>query len=106
MPRVLRLEYKNAYYHVMNRGRGAAGDFPWGDYYLAFLETLMEAHDRFGVEIQAYCLMSNHCHLLAKTSSADLSRSPRYIDGLYTQRHYRLKQIDGPLFRGRYKAVQ
>ena len=29
----------------------------------------------------------------------------RHINGVYTQRHNRLKQTDGPLFRGRYKAI-
>ena len=29
----------------------------------------------------------------------------RHINGVYTQRHNRLKQTDGPLFRGRSKAI-
>ena len=29
----------------------------------------------------------------------------RHINGVYTQRYNRLKKIDGPLFRGRYKAI-
>ena len=27
------------------------------------------------------------------------------MNGLYTQRYNRLKKTDGPLFRGRYKAI-
>ena len=29
----------------------------------------------------------------------------RHINGVYTQRHNRLKKTDGPLFRGRYKSI-
>ena len=29
----------------------------------------------------------------------------RHINGVYTQRYNRLKRTDGPLFRGRYKAI-
>jgi putative transposase len=29
----------------------------------------------------------------------------RHVNGVYTQRYNRLKRTDGPLFRGRYKAV-
>ncbi len=29
----------------------------------------------------------------------------RHINGVYTQRHNRLKSTDGPLFRGRYKSI-
>ncbi|MCH7697133.1 MAG: hypothetical protein IIB73_12785 [Proteobacteria bacterium] len=52
MPRPLRMEYENAYYHVMNRGRGRQQIFPGEPYYQAFLTSLSEAHQRFGLEIQ------------------------------------------------------
>ncbi len=105
MPRPLRMEYENAYYHVMNRGRGRQQIFHGEPYYQAFLTTLFEAHQRFGLEIHAYCLMGNHYHLLLCTPRGNLSRCMRHINGLYTQRYNRLKKTDGPLFRGRYKAI-
>lgn len=105
MPRPLRIEYENAYYHVMNRGRGRQRIFHDDTYYDTFLTTLEEAHKRFGIEILCYCLMGNHYHLLLKTPEANLGRVMRHINGVYTQRHNRLKKTDGPLFRGRYKAI-
>ncbi len=105
MPRPLRIEYADAYYHVMNRGSGRRHIFSDSDYYLTFLEVLAEAHQRFGLQILCYCLMSNHYHLLVKTPEANLGRAMRHINGVYTQRHNRLKRTDGPLFRGRYKAI-
>ena len=104
MPRPLRIEYENAYYHVMNRGAGRR-IFYGEEYYQAFLATLEEAHARFGLEVLAYCLMGNHYHLLVKTPLANLGRAMRHINGVYTQRHNRLRKIDGALFRGRYKAI-
>ncbi len=105
MPRPLRIEYENAYYHVMNRGRARQKVFHSEVYYEAFLNTLEEAQQRFRVEILCYCLMGNHYHLLLKTPEANLGRVMRHINGVYTQRHNRLKRTDGPLFRGRYKAI-
>jgi REP element-mobilizing transposase RayT len=105
MPRPLRIEYENAYYHVMNRGRGRQRIFHGDDYYSAFLQTLEEAHQRYRIQILCYCLMGNHYHLLLKTPEANLGRAMRHINGLYTQRYNRLRKIDGPLFRGRYKAI-
>lgn len=49
--------------------------------------------------------MGNHYHLLLQTPEANLSRCMRHINGLYTQRYNRLKKTDGPLLRGRYKAI-
>ena len=105
MPRPQRLEYNGAWYHVMNRGRGRQAIFHAREYYQAFLQTLEEAHQRFGIEVHAYCLMSNHYHLLMNTPRGNLSRCMRHINGLYTQRHNRLRNTDGPLFRGRFKAI-
>jgi len=105
MSRPLRIEYENAYYHVMNRGQGRRQVFPNVDHYADFQQCLSEAHIRFGIEVHAYCLMGNHYHLLIKTPRGNLSRVMRHIDGVYTQRHNRRKKTDGSLFRGRYKAI-
>ena len=105
MPRPQRIEYPDAYYHVMNRGRGRQSIFHSEAYYQAFLETMKEASSRFGMEVHAYCLMGNHYHLLIKTPLGNLSRCMRHVNGVYTQRYNRLKNTDGPLFRGRFKAV-
>jgi len=105
MVRPLRIEYENAYYHVMNRGRDRQAIFHSLAYYQAFLDTLSETHHRFGIEILSYCLMGNHYHLLLKTPEGNLSRAMRHLGGLYTQRYNRLRKSDGSLFRGRYKAI-
>ena len=54
--RPLRIEYPNAVYHVMNRGRGRANIFHGKAYTDAFLLALAEAHQQFGLEILTYCL--------------------------------------------------
>ena len=98
MPRPLRIEYENAYYHVMNRGRFRQRIFPQEIYYQTFLETLAEACERFQLIVHAYCLMSNHYHLLLQTPQGNLGRLMRHINGVYTQRYNRLKKPMGPCF--------
>lgn len=105
MSRPLRIQFEGAWYHVMNRGRGRQRVFSDRSGYESFLVTLGEAAARFRVEIHAYCLMPNHYHLLLRTPEANLNRVMRHIDGIYTQRHNKLTKTDGPLFRGRYKAI-
>ncbi|MFT7672057.1 MAG: putative transposase [Gammaproteobacteria bacterium] len=105
MPRPVRINFENACYHVMNRGRGRQAIFPGDEYYQMFLNCLAEASKRFRLEVIAYCLMGNHYHLFVKTPLANLDRCMRHVNGLYTQRYNRLKKTDGPLFRGRYKAI-
>lgn len=105
MPRAPRIEYPNAFYHVMNRGTGRKSIFHDQEYFIAFLNILSESHQKFGIMIHAYCLMSNHYHLIIETPSSNLSRAMRHINGVYTQRYNRLKKTDGSLFRGRFKAI-
>ncbi|OED41606.1 hypothetical protein AB833_09570 [Chromatiales bacterium (ex Bugula neritina AB1)] len=105
MARPQRIEYEGAYYHVMNRGRGRQNVFHGSKYYEVFLLCLEQANKRFGVEINAYCLMGNHYHLLIHTPRGNLGRAMRHVNGVYTQYYNRMKKTDGPLFRGRYKAI-
>jgi putative transposase len=105
MPRPLRIEYANAWYHVMNRGAGYRDIYTSTKHRQIFLEVVKEAIDQFEIEVHAYCLMSNHYHLLIKTPHANLGRAMRHINGVYTQRFNKDQKTDGPLFRGRYKAL-
>ncbi len=105
MSRPLRIEFNGAYYHVMNRGAGRQDIFARDAHRHLFLELLRETHEMFRAEVHAYCLMDNHYHLLVSTPEGNLNRIMRHLNGVYTQRYNRLEKTDGPLFRGRYKAI-
>ena len=105
MSRPLRIEYPGAVYHIMNRGSARQKVFLSRSDYLGFLKTVSEAHDLWGIEVFAYCLMPNHYHLCVRTPRGNLSRVMRHVDGVYTQRFNRIHERDGSLFRGRYKAI-
>ena len=105
MSRPLRIEFRDAWYHVMNRGRRGEPVFIERSDYLSFLDVLKETRELWQLRIAAYCLMPNHYHLLVQTPRGNISRCMRHIDGVYTQRFNRRHATDGPLFRGRYKAL-
>jgi REP element-mobilizing transposase RayT len=89
----------------MNRGAGYQDIYSSDDHRRMFLDLLRELHETFQVNIHAYCLMGNHYHLLLETPLGNLSRAMRHLNGVYTQRYNREVKSDGPLFRGRYKAI-
>ena len=105
MARPLRIEYSGAYYHVMNRGQSRRSIFIEDQGRQTFLDLLADITRLWKVEIHAYCLMDNHYHLLLSTPTAGLARPMRHLDGIYTQKFNRVHHRDGPLFRGRYKAI-
>jgi REP element-mobilizing transposase RayT len=105
MSRPLRIQFPDAVFHVMNRGAARRATFSGEADYQAFLDTVAEASGLWGIEVFAYCLMGNHYHLCLRTPRGNLSRVMRHLDGIYTQRFNRRHGRDGPLFRGRYKAI-
>src|SRR5207245_11338614 len=105
MARPLRIEFPGAFYHVINRGQSRRDIFLEDKGRQSFLDLLGELVRLWKVEIYAYCLMSNHYHLLLSTPATGLARAMRHLDGVYTQKFNRVHHRDGPLFRGRYKAI-
>ena len=104
MARPIRVEFEDAVYHVTARGnerRGIYRDVPDRQ---RFLETLQEAVERFGVVIHAFCLMSNHYHLLLQTPRANLSDAAGWLQATYSIRFNRRHRRSGHLFQGRFKA--
>lgn len=105
MSRPFRIEFKNAWYHVMNRGRRKENVFLIKSDYYHFVNLLDESAELWNVNICAFCLMPNHYHLLLQTPDANLSRFMRHVNGVYTQRFNRFHKTDGALFRGRFKSI-
>ena len=105
MSRPLRIQYPDAWYHVMNRGRRGDEIFTEAKDYLSFIDLLKEIAEDYNVQISAYCLMPNHYHLLVQTPASNISRAMRHLNGVYTQRYNRTYNCNGQLFRGRYKAI-
>lgn len=105
MARPLRIEFEGAVYHITSRGNAR------DDIYLAdtdremFLDALAHVVDRFGWICHAYCLMSNHYHLMIETPQANLSRGMRQLNGIYTQRFNREHHRVGHIFQGRFKSI-
>src|ERR1035437_8642877 len=72
MSRKLRLEYPGAMCHVMSRGDQREDIFRDDDDREKFLSTLGEACVKTEWQVQAYCLMRNHFHLVLETPPAQL----------------------------------
>ncbi len=105
MARPLRIEFPGATYHVTSRGNRQADIYADDEDRHAFLQLLASALQRGQAKLLAYCLMSNHYHLVLQTTRANLSAVMRQINGGYTQRYNRRHGKVGHLFQGRYQAI-
>lgn len=89
----------------MNRGADHQDVFFVDDDYRKFEWLLGAATVDLGVEVHAYCLMTNHFHLLLRCPSAGLSQSLQALQFRYAQWFNHRYERDGPVFRGRFKSV-
>ena len=105
MARPLRIEYDEALYHVTSRGNERRAAFRDNTDQELFLNTLAQVTERFHWNCHAYCLMTNHYHLIIETPDGNLSRGMRQLNGVYTQafnkRHHTARRI----FPGRTKTT-
>ena len=105
MARKLRLEYPGAIYHVMSRGDHGEEIFVEDADRVLFLKTLGEVCGKTEWQVHAYCLLSNHFHLVVETPRGNLSAGMKWFLGVFTARYNRRHKIFGHLLGGRYKAT-
>ena len=105
MARPLRIEYPGAVYHVTSRGNEKKPVFKDEADRQNFLNTLQHVNKRYNWICHAYCLMTNHYHILIETPEGNLSIGMRQINSVYTQLFNKRHGRTGHLFQGRYKAI-
>ena len=105
MARPLRIIFPGACYHVTARGNEQKDIYKSKRDREKFLEYLTSATERYGAVIHAWCLMSNHYHLLLETPDGNLSQIMRHVNGAYTTYFNIKRKRAGHLFQGRFKAI-
>jgi len=104
MPRHARRKSKTDIYHIIMRGINRQNIFEDDEDNSRFISTLEKYKEISGYQIYAYCLMSNHFHLLLKIGKEDLGIVVKRIAGSYSY-WYNLKyHRDGHLFQDRFKS--
>lgn len=105
MARPLRLHIPQAFYHVLSRGNAKQAIFVGDADYEQFLDLLSTTSSRFGVRCHAYCLMSNHFHLLLQPDASPLSPMMQQLNSAYSQSFNRRHDRVGHVLQGRFKAL-
>jgi putative transposase len=92
--------------HVIQRGNNRDVIFVSDDDYRFYLEKLAAACERFGCDLHAYVLMTNHVHLLMTPQTEDgISKVMQSVSRYYVQYFNHQYKRTGTLWEGRYKAT-
>ena len=104
MGRPLRIEVAHAAYHVTSRGSNRkliyAAD---GDRRL-FLRLLALVAAKYEWHVLAYCLMTNHYHLIVRIAEVGLSRGMQWLNGGFSRITNQWHGREAHLFRNRFAA--
>lgn len=106
MPRIGRVVLPNYPHHVVQRGHNRQvvfADTRDFEYYLADLRELKET---LGLRVYAYCLMTNHVHLLLSPGDtpASLGQLMKALAARMTRYRNKLEGRSGTLWESRYKS--
>ena len=108
MPRLARTVFAGVPHHVTQRGNRRENVFFTDDDRRAYLAWLKAYCDEHAVAILAYCLMTNHWHLLVRPEEDGvLSQFLGWITLTHTQRWHahRHSAGSGHLYQGRFKSL-
>ncbi|MHA6261442.1 transposase [Sporosarcina sp. CAU 1771] len=110
MPRRKRNWHPNGYFHVIMRGNNRESIFQSKEDVMELMRTLEYCAEKYRFKLLAYCIMSNHYHLLIQSEYVDLAKvmariNRRYSDyyakryshiGRIYEKRYFSKEADGP----------
>ena len=105
MPRRPRLSLPGVPLHVIQRGNNRQACFFAEEDYRFYLHWLAKGAQRYGCEIHAYVLMTNHVHMLVSPQGPEgAARLMQSLGRRYVQYVNRAYRRSGTLWEGRYKA--
>lgn len=106
MPRMGRLIIPNYPHHVIHRGHNRKPLFATDDDYRYYLDNLAEWKINLGCRLYAYCLMTNHIHLVVDPCDdpESLAKLMKRVAGRQTRYVNRIECRSGTLWEGRYRS--
>ncbi len=115
MPRLPRIQIKDALYFITCRGEHGETLFKDEKDYGMFLELMKRYQEQYGIKLFAYCLLPEHLHLLVEMEKAQedaangktqqLSGFMRDLNNNYTKYYNSRYDRKGHLFRERFKSA-
>lgn len=104
MPRLKREKSNTKIYHVMSRALNKQILFESDKDCLVFLSYLKEAKEEYKFAIYAYCLMSNHFHLVIQDKNDNLSSAIQKICQRYSKYYNAKNDRTGYVFNDRFHS--
>jgi len=106
MPRKARIIVPDCPHHIIQRGHNRQVVFASDKDYQYYLDNLIEWKETLGCHIYAFCLMTNHVHLIINPGKdvETLGQLMKRVNGRQTRYVNKIEKRTGSLWEGRYKS--
>lgn len=98
--------HPNGYYHIVMRGNNRQNIFNGNEDIQEYYRILNYVHLKYPYEIYAYCLMTNHSHLLLQSTLVPLGKIMGQINKRYSDYYRKRHNYRGPIYEARYYAKE
>lgn len=102
MPRKKRFWHPQHFDHVVMRGNYRQNIFNDAEDVHTFLSILQTIHEKYDFIMVAYCIMTNHYHLLLRSPFIPLSKIMMLVNKRYSDYYQQKHQTGGQLYEKRY----
>ena len=105
MPRIARKFISGQYFHIMSQGINREYILQYDKEKEKYLELMNQYSIKFEINLIAYCIMSNHIHILIKAKNVNnISDFMRLVNGSYATYYNKKCDRVGFVFRSRFRS--
>lgn len=106
MPRMARKVSSTRVYHIILRGNDRQDIFFDEQDYKKFIKEIKNAEEKYKYELYAYCLMTNHVHLVIYDKNDMLSKIIQSLAVTYSAYFSKKYERTGHLFQNRFLSKE
>ena len=102
MPRVARGKSCTKVYHIILRGNDKQDIFFDNQDYIKFIKEIVNTKEKYNYDLYAYCLMTNHVHMVIYDKESVLSKIMQSLEVAYSSYFSKKYEKVGHLFQNRF----
>lgn len=104
MPRTARVKSPDSKYHIIIKSLREFDLFKKNEDKIKYLSLIKKYELKYGFKVYAYCLMSNHGHIIIDAAGADISKVMQGINLSYSYYFNKKYKRYGPVFHDRFNS--
>lgn len=105
MPRIPRSSFQTSFFHIIVQGINKEYIFEEEKFLVSYNSLLINYEKKYNVKLLAYCIMSNHAHILMYVEkTSEMSKYMMCVNAVFAEFYNKEKERTGYVFKNRFKS--